>query len=66
MSTESYFCKCESCKREIFDMLNEPPKSHIVMDFTNNNGEHIVQEHKRFCDLICVQEWVNKSLPMKN
>ena len=65
MTEQPYFAKCDHCKREIWDMMNEPMKNHLLLEFTTRQPDHILQEHKRYCDLLCLQEWVNKSLPMK-
>ena len=60
-----YFAKCENCKREIWDMISQPMASHLMVEFTTRHPTHIEQEHKRYCDLLCLQEWVNKSLSMR-
>lgn len=64
LSEATYVCKCEQCKREIYDMMSQVPPTHITVDFTVNNNETIEQHHKRFCDLICLKEWITRALPL--
>jgi len=59
-SKQSYYCKCAECDKELYDMLNEQPCSHLTLEIVVRNETHIEQEHKRFCNLKCLKAWTNK------
>lgn len=61
----SYSCKCENCKRDLWDMINAQPVSHLMLESTIKHELAYIQEHKRYCDLLCLKQWVVKSLPIE-
>jgi len=62
---QSYFCKCAHCDKELYDMINELPCDHLTLESTVRENQYIEQEHKRYCDFKCLQEWISETINLK-
>lgn len=52
--------ECDNCNGKLF--MRDETRSYLSLISIPSNDRNLWD----FCDKICLQEWVNKSLPIKN